>query len=264
MKRYFKAEPFSGYKELIGPKDGVLEYLALGKAVLAAGQTYRASTEGYETVIVLLKGKATVAAEGRTWSGLGGRDSVFQGKATAVYVPCRSSFEIRAETALEAAICMVKAEHRFEPFVIRPEEVVVHKRGKDAWQREVHDIVADNAEGRVHRVVLGETFNEPGQWSSYPPHKHDGEHAPEEPHFEEVYYYQVDPEQGFGVQLHYTKDGTIDDAYIIRPGDSFAIDKGYHPVAAAGGYRVYYLWFMAGRTGRKLLPYDDPDHRWLK
>jgi len=264
MKRYYKAEPTTGFRDIIGFQEQGLKYLAFGKAVLAAGQTYEAETDDCETAIVILKGTASVSAEGKTWRGLGGRRTVFEGKATAVYVPCQSSYAIAAETDLEVGICKVKAEVRFEPFVIRPEEIVVHRRGKASWQREVHDIIADNADNRVHRIVLGETFNEAGHWSSYPPHKHDGEFAPEEPNLEEIYYYQVDPEQGFGVQLHYTKDGKIDDAYIIRQGDSFAIDKGYHPVASAGGYRVYYLWFMAGATGRKLQPYDDPDHRWLK
>ncbi|MGG1313338.1 5-deoxy-glucuronate isomerase [Cohnella laeviribosi] len=263
MRRFSKAERFNGYRDIFTFEEQGLKYLAFGKAALEAGQTYRADTEQCEAVIVLLKGKATVSTGGKTWNGLGGRRTVFEGKATAVYVPCQSSFVIEAETELEVGICKAKAEKRFEPFVVYPEEVVVHRRGKETWKREVHDIIADNADGRVHRIVLGETFNEPGSWSSYPPHKHDGEHAPEEPDLEEIYYYQVDPEQGFGVQLHYTKDGEIDDAYIVRQGDSFAIDKGYHPVAAAGGYRVYYLWFMAGPTGRTLKPYDDPDHRWL-
>lgn len=264
MQRYYKSESASGYRDIIEFQEQGLKYLAFGKATLAAGEKHEAATGDCETAIVILKGTAAVSAEGKTWRGLGGRRTVFEGKATAVYVPCQSAYAIEAETDVEVAVCRVKAEEKFEPFVVRPDEIVVHRRGKELWQRDVHDIIADNADGRVQRIVLGETFNDAGHWSSFPPHKHDGEFAPEEPNLEEIYYYQVDPEQGFGVQLHYTKDGAIDDAYIIRPGDSFAIDRGYHPVASAGGYRVYYLWFMAGETGRKLQPYDDPDHRWLK
>ncbi|WP_134698775.1 5-deoxy-glucuronate isomerase [Ammoniphilus sp. YIM 78166] len=263
MQRYYKATQVEGYQDIIREDDHVLTYLALSKVSLKQGQSCESQTNGYETALVILKGKATVTAEGQQWINLGGRSSVFEGKATTVYVPCQSAYQIVAETDVEIAVCKVKAEEKFAPFVVTPEEVVVHQRGKAQWTREVHDIIADNADHRVHRMVLGETFNAPGQWSGYPPHKHDGEFAPEEPNLEEIYYYQVNPEQGFGVQLHYTKDLSIDEAHIIRHGDSFAIDRGYHPVVSAGGYQVYYLWFMAGETGRKLKPYEDPDHKWL-
>jgi 5-deoxy-glucuronate isomerase len=264
LSRFVKAQAAQGYVDIIAEDNPYLKILALGKLFLAQGQDYTASTGEYETALVLLSGQMSVSCEGETFSGLGSRDGVFAGKATSVYIPCQSSYTVTAELDAEIAVCKVKAEEKHAPFVIHPEEVVVHQRGKDSWKREVHDIVADNAGGRVHRMILGETFNKPGNWSSYPPHKHDGEFYPEEPNLEEVYHYQTNPAQGFGIQVHYTKDGSIDDAHIIRHGDSFAIDVGYHPVSAAGGYEVYYLWFMAGESGRKLNPYDDPDHKWLK
>ncbi|MDG5786915.1 5-deoxy-glucuronate isomerase [Evansella sp. AB-P1] len=263
MKRFYKADQVDGYQEIVHEDDNLLEYLALAKLSLKKGESFNKGTGKYETALVILSGTATITVEENTWENLGGRKNVFDGKATAVYAPCQSHFNITAESELEVAICKSLAEEKFSPFVVKPEELVVNHRGKEQWKREVHDIIADNGEGRVHRIVLGETFNDPGNWSGYPPHKHDGEHFPEEPDLEEIYHFQVNPEQGFGVQLHYTKDLSIDEAHIIRHGDSFAIDKGYHPVNAAGGYQVYYLWFMAGKTGRKLYPYEDPDHRWL-
>lgn len=264
LKRFYKAENIQGYQDIIDEGDQVLSYLALGKISLKEGKGYKGETNEYETALVILSGKATVSCEEYKWDNLGSRNDVFDGKATTVYVPCQSEYSVYAEKDVEIAVCKVKADEKYKPFVVNPEEVVVNHRGKDTWQRKVNDIITDNADNRVQRMVLGETYNLPGHWSSYPPHKHDGEHYPEEPNMEEIYYYQVNPKQGFGVQLHYTKDGEIDDAYTIRHGDSFAIDKGYHPVSAAGGYQVYYLWFMAGDTGRKLNPYDDPDHKWLK
>ncbi|GAA4714984.1 5-deoxy-glucuronate isomerase [Brevibacillus fulvus] len=263
MQRFMKAKEAEGYQDLIGEEYPLLQYLALGKLTLKQGQTYEAQTNGYETALVILSGKAAISAEDQRWTGLGGRNNVFEGKATTVFVPCQSAYQVTAETDLQIAVCKVKAEEKYAPFVVRPEEVVVQQRGKAQWNREVHDIIADNANNRVQRIVLGETFHKPGEWSGYPPHKHDGEFAPEEPNLEEIYYYQVNPQQGFGVQLHYTKDLSIDEAHIIRHGDSFAIDKGYHPVVAGGGYQLYYLWFMAGESGRTLRPYEDPDHRWL-
>ena len=264
MERFIKGKSVNGYEDIFSEDSSLLKYLAFGKVELNQNQVYEAATNGYETTLVILTGNVSVESEGNTWTNLGGRKSVFDGKATAVYIPCQSSYKITAETDAKVAVCKVKAEEKYEPFVVYPEDIAVNERGKESWQRIVHDIIVENDyKGKVQRTVLGETFNNPGNWSGYPPHKHDGEFAPEEPNLEEIYHYQVNPEQGFGVQFLYTKDGEIDEAYRITPGDSFAIDKGYHPVGAAGGYQVYYLWFMAGPSGRKLNPYEDPDHRWL-
>ncbi|VXC43425.1 5-deoxy-glucuronate isomerase [Bacillus sp. 349Y] len=263
MTRFIKASDQKGYQDIFGEDYEHLEFLSFGKLQLDEGEEFSGQTGDYEHALVLLTGKASVGADGEEWTGLGGRSSVFEGQATTVYVPIQSSFSVKAESDVKIAVCKVKAENKFAPFVVGPDQVTVHKRGEKQWNRTVYDILADNADGKVDRIVLGETINDEGQWSGYPPHKHDGEFAPEEPNLEEIYHYQVDPEQGFGVQHHYTKDGSIDTAYPIRHGDSFAIDVGYHPVGSAGGYRVYYLWFMAGETGRKLNPYEDPDHKWL-
>ncbi|TDL34252.1 5-deoxy-glucuronate isomerase [Jeotgalibacillus sp. S-D1] len=263
MKRFIKGQDQKGYQDIFSERYELLDYLAFGKLILDQGESYHTNTDNYEQALVILSGKATIEAEGVRWEKLGGRSTVFEDKATTVYVPCQSSYAVAADTDVVIAICKVKAENKTASFVVRPEDVVVHNRGEKQWNRTVFDILAAQADGKVDRIVLGETINHPGQWSGYPPHKHDGEFAPEEPHLEEIYHYQVNPEQGFGVQHHYTKDGSIDAAYPIRNGDSFAIDIGYHPVGGAGGYEVYYLWFMAGETGRKLYPYEDPDHKWL-
>ncbi|PZE20187.1 5-deoxy-glucuronate isomerase [Paenibacillus xerothermodurans] len=265
MSHLFKAHNIDGYQDIIPENNSLLTYLALGKISLNKDEQYSCHTDGYEMGLVILSGQATIEIEKERWSDLGERQTVFDGKATTVYIPCRSNYTITAQTDhLEVAVCKAKAETKFTPFVVRPSDVVVNARGKELWQREVHGIITDNGDSRVHRLVLGETYNQAGHLSSYPPHKHDGEFAPEEPNLEEVYYYQLDPQHGFGVQLHYTKDQSIDQSYIVRNGDSFAIDKGYHPVSAAAGYRLYYLWFMAGPETRILQPFDDRDHAWLK
>ncbi|WP_085523761.1 5-deoxy-glucuronate isomerase [Tuberibacillus sp. Marseille-P3662] len=263
---FFKSsqEGFNGYQDIISSDFERLNYLALGKIALEKGKDYEGFTEEYETVLVILSGKASVTCQDHQWHNLGQRNGVFEGKATAVYLPCQADYAVEAEADVQIAVCKAKAEDQFEPFVVTPEDIVINHRGKDNWTREVHDIIPDNAEHRVQRIILGETYNHPGKWSSYPPHKHDRDQYPEEVKLEEVYHYQINPEQGFGVQLHYTDDGDIDDAYTVRHGDSFAIDRGYHPVAAAGGYQVYYLWFLGGESQRALRPFDDPEHKWLK
>jgi 5-deoxy-glucuronate isomerase len=108
-------------------------------------------------------------------------------------------------------------------------------------------------------LLVGETFNEPGQWSSFPPHKHDGDDG--EPALEEVYYYRFDRPDGFGFQGLYEANGYAE-AVFLKHGSIVGIPRGYHPVCAAPGYRLYYLWALVGEP-RQLAMHEDPVHRWL-
>jgi len=105
---------------------------------------------------------------------------------------------------------------------------------------------------------VGETYGVPGNWSSFPPHRHECHRPPQETELVEVYHFRVAPAERFGVQLLYTEDGEMSEAFIVRNGDTVEIPKGYHPVGAPPGVNLYYLWFLAGNHGRKMIPYDDP------
>jgi 5-deoxy-glucuronate isomerase len=107
--------------------------------------------------------------------------------------------------------------------------------------------------------MVGETFNPPGHWSSYPPHKHDGRDG--EPVLEEVYHFRLDPPAGFGHQMLYSADGESV-THTVRDGDAVLLPYGYHPVSAPPGYRLYYLWAMAG-VERRLALHEDPAHKWI-
>ena len=143
------------------------------------------------------------------------------------------------------------------PDFITPERVVVNDRGHAPWQRQVHDVVADDV-GAQH-LIVGETFNEPGQWSSFPPHKHDGTDG--EPALEEVYYFRFDRPGGFGFQGLYDASGD-ERAIFLRHGTVVGIPHGYHPVSAAPGYRLYYLWALVGDTPPARNA-RNPAHVWL-
>lgn len=251
-----------GYTSVFqGPEAG-LSFLRFGFIRLAAGGVAVRPADGYEKVLVPLSGTAAVRVGTERFDPVGGRPSVFAGPASAVYVPTGAGFEVEARTKLELAVCGARAEAALVPFAVTPDEVVRQRRGRPGFERTVHDIVTSRHEGRVQRIVVGETFNEPGQWSSYPPHKHDRDAPPEEVAMEEIYHYRVEPAQGFGIQARYHRGQGDDSAWVVRSGDSFAIADGFHPVAAAAGYRLYYLWFMAGDHGRTLVPWNDPDHAW--
>src|SRR4029077_16737279 len=121
-----------------------------------------------------------------------------------------------------------------EPVLVAPGDVVVHHRGRSGWKRDVHDVVADNV--AAQRLIVGETFNAPGQWSSFPPHKHDGGDG--EPALEEVYYSRCARPEGSASQGR-DDPAESERAVFFRHGAVVAIPSGYHPVCAAPAYRLY-------------------------
>lgn len=213
------------------------------------------SAAGEEAVVILQEGRGTFAAAGKQWPV--SRSSVFAERATALYLPVGVELVATADTAVEAVIFTTPAPAGGEPVLMTPDAVTVNQRGRGNYTREVHNIFVDDPHAR--RLMVGETFNPPGNWSSYPPHKHDGRDG--EPTLEEVYYYRVDPPHGFGQQLMYTNDGECV-THSVRDGDTVLLPYGYHPVSSPPGYRLYYLWGMAGEQ-RKLALHEDPAHKWI-
>lgn len=250
-----------GFTALVKPgKDGI-EFLEMGVLRLPPGGKYRGSTDGSEVCLVLLGGLANVTAGQADFHSIGGRANVFAGRATAVHVPPGFKFKVEAVGALEAAIARVPSDLQGEPRLIGPEKVKVNVRGKDTFERQVHDIIDVNFPSK--RLLVGETFNMPGKWSSYPPHKHDRMAPPEETRMEEVYFFKVNPPQGFGFQRVYSPDRKVDEAFVIRDNTLTKLPFGYHPTVAAPGYSLYYLWVLAGEP-RNYILHDDPEHKWVK
>jgi 5-deoxy-glucuronate isomerase len=129
---------------------------------------------------------------------------------------------------------------------VRPADVSVNHRGRGIYTRDVHDLFVRDP--HATRLMVGETFNPPGHWSSFPPHKHDGRDG--EPELEEIYHYRVNPPQGFGQQMLYAAgDDTV--IHEVRDGDVVVLPYGYHPVSSPPGYHLYYLWATVGAE-RKL------------
>ncbi len=233
------------------------EHVALDLPVLTAGERATFSPPpGEEGALVLLAGSVK-------WLGVRAtRADVFDARASAVYTPPGSSVDVIAERDTELAFATTIGAsldvRRCEPQAISTDDVIAQRRGRPPWQRDVHDVIAGNVD--AHRLIVGETFNEPGQWSSFPPHKHDGTDG--EPALEEVYYFRFDNRDGFGFQGLYDREGP-ERAVFLRHGTIVGIPHGYHPVCAAPGYRAYYLWVLAG-SPRRLAMYEDPAHRWLR
>jgi 5-deoxy-glucuronate isomerase len=222
---------------------------------LAPGASYRYQIAAEETVLVLQEGKGTFTTPDGTWTLA--RRNVFEERASAVYVPPGTTLTVTAETALEAILVSTPAPAGGHSHATGPNGIEVNARGKGNYSREVHNVFVTDPHAK--RIMVGETINPPGNWSSYPPHKHDGKDG--EPVLEEVYYYRISPPQGFGQQLMYTNDGECT-THTVRDGDAVLLPYGYHPVSAPPGYKVYYLWAMAGGE-RKLALHEDPAHTWI-
>jgi 5-deoxy-glucuronate isomerase len=229
--------------------------LTTRRICLEPGTAATFSAPDEETVVVLQQGRGTFTTDARRWPV--SRDGVFTERATALYLPPGVDLGIKADTPLEAVLFSTPAKTRGESYLAIPDQVQVNQRGRGIYTREVHNIFVDDP--HVTRLMVGETFNPPGHWSSFPPHKHDGRDG--EPCLEEVYYYRVDPPQGFGQQMLYTSDGESI-THSVRDGDTVLLPYGYHPVSSPPGYRLYYLWGMAGEQ-RKLALHEDPAHKWI-
>ncbi len=234
---------------------------------LHAGGRWTMSTGEQEAVLVVLGGQGAVTSNRGAWPQLGARPNVFAGMPYALYLPRRTDVEIEAiSPVLEVACGWAPTGRDYPPRLVTPAEVQVELRGGANASRQIHTIVPPGFP--CHRLVCVEVYTPGGNWSSYPPHKHDvhretPDGAALEADLEEVYYYRFDRPEGFALQRVYTADGTLDAAVVARDHDIVLVPEGYHPVCAAFGYTCYYLNFLAG-SAQSLANSEDPAHAWVK
>ncbi len=237
------------------------EFLAFENRKLAAGEKYRASTGHRELAIVPLGGVCSVSSSAGTFASFGGRPNVFAGMPHTLYLPISTELEVTAETDCDLAFCYCRAEERHPARLVGPEEVRVEIRGGGNATRQINHMLQPSF--AAHRLLVCEVYTPSGNWSSYPPHKHDVHNPPGEVDLEEIYYYRIDRPEGYAIQRVYTSDRRLDATLTVRDGELVLIPEGYHPVAAAHGYNVYYLNALAG-TARSMAAADDPDHAWVR
>lgn len=256
-------EPKQGYNKVFDLGERGMKLTAFGVIQLARGTSYQAATGEFEVALVLLGGKCAVKGDGFDFAEAGGRKNVFDGKPHTVYLPRRTAYEITALTDVDLAYNASPATRdTAKPCVITPamtRELVI---GRDNFTRKA-TVMLDEKFDSEH-FYIGEGMIPSGNWSGYPPHRHDVDNPPGEIDMEETYFYRFDPAQGFGFQRVYTPDGRIEEAYAVRNNDTVAIAEGYHPLCGAPGYQMYYLWTMTGKVNRGLISAKDPQHDWVK
>lgn len=252
---------------LIEPASGPLALTYFNLLRLRAGESHTLSVPGCELLCVVLSGQAEIAAGGTSFSRVGRRADIWEGPADSVYCGTSPRVTVRAlrdgtEIAVAGGVCA----QPFAPFRVTPEEVEMVEVGSADThsRRRIFHILGQKAAGRAGNLLVSELMGDAGCWSGYPPHKHDTETPPEETDFEETYHYRYRPENGFGAQFCYTDpDQTEPKVVMTRHGDTFLIDRGYHPTVRAPGHEGYIFTILVGRHQRSLIQNFEPQHRHL-
>jgi 5-deoxy-glucuronate isomerase len=237
------------------------EVIELGYGPLEPGEELALDGRD-EAVAVVLSGTIEAWAGDESLGRAGGRSDPFSEPGHAVYAPPGAPLRLVGGDG-GAVVAVTSAAPGDDPpgeaRIIGPDDQRIATVGEGTWQRSVRTMLGP--EHTASRLLVGETINPPGCWSSYPPHKHDTHEPPEEVRLEEVYLFRVQPENGFGVQILY--EPGQERSFMVRDGEVAVIPSGYHPVVAAPGYELYYLWVMAGQ-GRVMAPRFDPEHVWVQ
>ncbi len=246
----------------ITPESAGWEYVGFGLYHLQAGEQAAEATGGREVILVLIEGRANISAAGHDFGEMGKRMSVFERLPPAcVYVPDHADWTVTATTECTLAVCSAPGKGSHDAARIGPEGINLAPRGKGANTRFIHNIAMEDRDV-AGSLLVTEVFTPDGNWSSYPPHRHDQDDFPNMTYLEETYYHRINPAQGFGFQRVFTEDGTLDETMAVADGDVVLVPRGHHPAGVPYGYEMYYLNVMAGPL-RKWRFQNHPDHDWI-
>jgi 5-deoxy-glucuronate isomerase len=256
-----------GWDLVVTPESAGWRYAGLRVATIPAGECLDFETGLDEVVVLPLAGPITVEGHGHTIE-LAGRAGPFAGPTDFAYVPRDAAISLASVPGARVAIATARTDERLELRYGPAGSVPIELRGAGACSREVRNFAAPEAFD-ASRLIAVEVITPSGNWSSYPPHKHDEERDGEAV-LEEIYYYEIaggPGGPGMGYQRVYgTPDRPIDVLAEVRDGDVVLIPHGWHgPAMAVPGYDMYYLNVMAGPGPERAWRItDDPDHAWIR
>lgn len=251
----------------VTPQRAGWDYLNMQARRLNAGQRWRGSTGENEIVHVILGGRCHIRTSAGEFMNVGRRLNVFAGMPYALYLSRATDYEIEALTdGFEVASCWVATDEDHPAKLITPDDSQIELRGGGNASRQINSIIPPGFDCQF--LVACEVYTPPGNWSSYPPHKHDHHKVDAagkvlEADLEEIYFYKINPPDGFAYQRVYTDDRHIDAVMMAQNHDVVLVPEGYHPVVSAHGYTTYYLNFLAG-SAQSLANSDDPAMAWVK
>jgi len=257
---------------VVTPESAGWELCGLRVVRLAAGEPRELETGPDEVAVLPLSGGGIVVeVDGRRLE-LEGRRSVFDRVTDWAYLPMDAEVRLTSDEGCEVALASARATRRLEPVAVAAADVAVEIRGAGSATRQVTNFLTPEAFDGADKLICCELLTPDGNWSSYPPHKHD-DTAGSPVWNEEIYYFRIAraggsayAPEGYGTHRTYTHDGSIDATVTVRDGDVFLVPRGYHgPCAAAPGYTMYYLNVMAGAAPGRIMEFvDDPEHAWIR
>ncbi len=272
MPRFIRA--YNNHNEaIVSINDSVLPRTYFNIVRLNKGETYYACVPGYETCWVLTHGTCNIDVDGKVFENVGQRDSIWESqRADSVYAP--ASAKINVTCVSDDVVILVaggRCDEYHEPYRITPEEVKPVEVGSPEThsRRVINHILGAKDEGRTGNLLVSELYADAGCWAGYPPHKHADDFAVsegvwKETGFEEIYHFQYNPENGFGAQFDYIPGNESDPkVWMMRSGDTFCIDKGYHPGVTSPGHAVYIFTILVGHTQHSLVQNFDPEYAYL-
>ncbi|HXY04440.1 MAG TPA: 5-deoxy-glucuronate isomerase [Terriglobales bacterium] len=234
------------------------EWMSFFVRRLQPADVYKARLEDEEAAFVLLGGTCW-ADWGEGPQRIGKRKNVFDGFPYALYLSPGHEVAFKAETTCEIAECRVPSQAQFAPRLVMPKDVATSLRGGGNVSRQIVDVMTPAFP--ADKIMAVEVYTPGGNWSSYPPHKHDVHNPPTEVDLDEIYYYRIRQPEGFAFQHLYSREDSR--LLKVRDGDAVLVRSGYHPVVAGPGYDVYYLNFLAG-SARALTVTEDAEHVWIR
>ena len=250
-----------GYERVITDRNSALTYAELDFLKLADGQSYTVTEKGKEFALIILYGKCSVKGENFAFNEVGSRKSVFDGAGEAVYIGKDTEFTVTGKGGdVKIAVAKAPADKYFKPQYVPMKDIKVKDLGKGAYQRVAAFNLPETVDANL--LYIGEFWVEDGRWASFPPHKHDVDNMPTEGFLDEIYYFEFDKPQGFGVQMVYSKNGDVNEVYKVKTGDMVEVPKGYHPFSVAPNYKNYCLWIMAGKN-RGIFCTTEEEHKWM-
>lgn len=256
-----------GYVTIAGPSNGLLRMLEFGRLGVVDGRPYEDHTGDREAVLDIISGVCRLEiAGGETFDKVGGRRDAFVAGPTLICLPPGTGYRLTALTpTVDMAVSMTPAEPGLPVAIIGPDDLPEQRAGAANWSRTIRP--GTSVAPATRRLMMAETLVGAGNWTSYPPHKHDVENPPNESIYEEVYFYLFKPAGGYGFQRVYEAGDDpdrLDEVYVVEDGDAVAIPRGYHPLVAAAGYQLVYIWALCGVNRIYGAWSDDPAHVWIR
>jgi 5-deoxy-glucuronate isomerase len=250
---------------VVTPEQAGWAYSGLRVLELDPGASHTLQSGAEELLVLPLAGGCLVECESRRFE-LAGRDGVFTGVSDFAYVPRDAEARISSAAGGRFALPSALATSRLDPAYGPAAAVPVELRGAGPASRQVNNFCAPTS-FPADKLIAVEVLTPGGNWSSYPPHKHD-EDRRDEVALEEIYYFEIGGSDGLGYQRVYSSgpDRQIDVCAEVRSGDVVLVPYGYHgPSMAAPGYDLYYLNVMAGPGAERVWRFcDDPAHAWIR